>query len=88
MENLITWCIANIGSNQLNITYLIKNPNYVNPFSTNAPLLHPLKTSENLRFSHLIKGYRSGTLVQNGLIIQTMFHTYEASCVSKKKKVT
>ena len=33
----------------------------VNPFSTNAPLLY-------LRFSDVLRGYRSGTLVENGLI--------------------
>ena len=38
----------------------------VNPFSTNVPLLYPLKTSENRKFS-VFRGYRSGTLVENGL---------------------
>ena len=36
-----------------------------NPFSTNVPLLYPLKTSENLRFSDVFRGYRSATLVAN-----------------------
>ena len=39
-----------------------------NPFSTNFPLLYPLKTSEKLQFSDVFRGYRSGTLVQNGVI--------------------
>ena len=39
----------------------------VNPFPTNFPLLYPLKASENLRFSDVFRGYRSGTLVGNGL---------------------
>ena len=39
----------------------------VNPFSTNVSLLHPLKTLENLEFSDVFKGYRSGTLIENGL---------------------
>ena len=39
-----------------------------NPFSTNVPPLYPLKTSENLRFFDVLRGYRSGTLVENGLI--------------------
>ena len=39
----------------------------INPFSTNVPLLYPLKTTENLRFSDVFRGYRSGTLVENGL---------------------
>ena len=38
---------------------------HVNPFSTNGPLLYPLKTSEN----YLFRKYRSGTLVENGLSI-------------------
>ena len=38
-----------------------------NPFSTNVPLLHPLKTSENQTFSDFFRRYRSGTLVENGL---------------------
>ena len=39
----------------------------LNPFSTNVPLLYPLKTSGNLRFS-VFMGYRSGTLAENGLL--------------------
>ena len=39
-----------------------------NPFSTNVPLLYPLKTSKNRRFSDVFRGYRSGTLVENDLI--------------------
>ena len=38
-----------------------------NPFLTNVPLLYPLKTSENLRFCDDFRGYRGGTLVENGL---------------------
>ena len=40
---------------------------YLNPFSTNLPLLYSLKTSKNRRFSDVFRGYRSGTLVENGL---------------------
>ena len=39
----------------------------INPFSINVPLLYPLKTSENLRFSDVFRGYRSRTLFENGL---------------------
>ena len=39
----------------------------LNPFSTNAPLLNPLNTPENRRFSDVFRGYRNGTLVDNGL---------------------
>ena len=35
----------------------------LNPFSTKVPLLYPLKTSENRRFSDVFRGYRSGSLV-------------------------
>ena len=38
----------------------------VNPVSINGPLLYPLKSSENIRFS-VFRGYRSETLVENGL---------------------
>ena len=40
---------------------------YINPFSTNAPLLYLLKT-ENREFSDVFGGHRSGTLVESGLI--------------------
>ena len=39
-----------------------------NPFSTNFPLLYPLKTSKKFWFSDVFRGYRSGKLVENGLI--------------------
>ena len=39
----------------------------LNTFSTNVPLLYPLKTSENLWFSDAFRRYRSGTLVENAL---------------------
>ena len=32
----------------------------------NIPLLYPLKTSENQRFSDVFRGYRNGTLDENG----------------------
>ena len=35
----------------------------INPFSNNVSLLYPLKTSENLRLSDVLRGYRSGTLL-------------------------
>ena len=38
-----------------------------NPFSTNVPLLYPLKTSENWGFSDAFRGYRGGTFVGNEL---------------------
>ena len=48
----------------------------INPFSTNVPLLYPLEISENIRFSAIYKGNRSGTLVENGLIaVQFIYDT-------------
>ena len=41
----------------------------LNPFPTNVPLLCPLKTSENRRFSDVFRGHRSGALVENRLKI-------------------
>ena len=52
--------------NQTNYSYIII---VFNPFSTNVPLLYPLKTSENRRFSDVFSRYRSGTLVENGLMV-------------------
>ena len=40
----------------------------INPFSTNFSLLFSLKTTEKRRFSDVFRGYRSGTLVEIGLI--------------------
>ena len=66
------------------MTILSSSRIMVNPFSTNVPLLYPLKT-ENFRFSDVFRGYRSGTLVENGLttnktmcnaIINGFFTTY------------
>ena len=42
-----------------------------NTFSTNVPSLYPLKTSENRRFSDVFRGYRIGTLVENGVMCQS-----------------
>ena len=47
--------------------------NRLNLFSTNVPLLYPLKTSENRMFSDIFRGYRSGTLVENGLYFMAFF---------------
>ena len=42
-----------------------------NAFSTNVPLLKPLKTSENWKLPDVFREYRSGTFVENGLIVKT-----------------
>ena len=44
------------------------NPTLLNPFQANVPFLYPLKTSENLWFSDVSRGYRKGTLAWNGSI--------------------
>ena len=45
-----------------------------NPFSTNVPLLYPLKIWGNIRFSDVFSRYRSGKLLENGLqIIDSQF---------------
>ena len=39
---------------------------HLNPFLPNVPILHPLKTPENLSFSGVFRGYKIGTLARNG----------------------
>ena len=51
------------------VLYLLSERPTFHPFSTNALLLYPLKTSENRGFSDVFRVYRSGTLVENELII-------------------
>ena len=52
----------------------------INPFPTNVPLLYPLKTSENRRFSDVFGGggggYRNGTLVENRLNKNPLLYFY------------
>ena len=44
-------------------------------FQPIVPLLYPLKTSEKLGYSDVFWGYRSGTLVENGLMEQIRNYT-------------
>ena len=46
---------------------------FISPFQANLPLLYPLKTSENLRFSDFFRGYRKETLTWNGLMMVILF---------------
>ena len=39
----------------------------INPLESNVTFLYPLKTSENLWFSDVFRGYRNVTLDSNGL---------------------
>ena len=60
--------------------------------STNVPLLYPLKTSENWRFSDVFRGYRIGILVEtwvklsNHSVIneRTNNFVYEMRCALKE----
>ena len=38
-----------------------------NLFPANVPILYPLETPENQRFSGVFRGYKMGTLAGNGL---------------------
>ena len=42
------------------------NENILNQFLANVPILCPLKTPENLWFSGVFRGYKKGTLANNG----------------------
>ena len=63
----------------------------VNPFLTNVPVLYPLKSFGFLMFS---RGYRSGTLVENGSILQiegfseTISHFIKIAAPYKKKIIS
>ena len=46
--------------------------NFIKPFSTNVPFLNPLKTSENLRFPDIFRGFKGETMVENGLIMKLL----------------
>ena len=39
----------------------------IKPFLANVPILYPLKTPENPRFSGVFRAYKMGTLARNGL---------------------
>ena len=41
-----------------------------NPYSSNVTFLYPLKTSENLLFSDIFRGYRNVTLGEYGLSLK------------------
>ena len=47
------------GSTEMNESI---DKKYVYPFHASVPFLHPLKISENKRFSDVFMGYRNGTL--------------------------
>ena len=41
-------------------------PRYFNPRLANVPILYPLKTLGNQRFSGVFRGYKMGTLARKG----------------------
>ena len=49
-----------------------RNEFYLNPFLASVPILHPLKTPENQRFSGDFRVYKMGTLARNVLISYIM----------------
>ena len=51
----------------------------LNPFLINAPILYPLKTPENQRFSDVFRGYKIGTLARNGLIIKAQLNLLQVN---------
>ena len=74
-EYKVIWCFVNVSSSKSTMQLL-------NPFSTNVPLLYPLKTSENQRFSDVFRGYRSGTLVENGLRYVLASWLFSTDCIT------
>ena len=51
---------------------------FLNPFSTNVPLLYTLKISENRSFFYVFRGYRSGTMAENGLRFSKKFGVFKS----------
>ena len=49
------------------ISSLIRSSLHFNPFLANVPILYPLKTPENQRFSGVFRRSKKGTLARNGL---------------------
>ena len=70
-ELITTHTKFDIISVSLSITDIWSN-SQINLFSTNASFLYPLETLENLRFSGIFRGYKTGTFVINGLMWRTM----------------
>ena len=48
--------------------YFYKMYLFINIFPANGPILEPLKTPENQRFSGVFRGYKMGILARNGLM--------------------
>ena len=68
MGNSQNISVLNFGERLWDRTERLIRNSVFNSFSINVPLLYPLKTSENLRFLMFSGRFRSGTLVESGLI--------------------
>ena len=52
------------------------NQNMFNLFAANAPILYPLKATENLWFSVVFRGYKMGTLAGNRLTLRWRIYKF------------
>ena len=57
--------------------------NKINLFLTNVPTLHPLKTTKNLWFSDVFRGYKMGTLATNELS-RSIFEYFRRNITTQK----
>ena len=80
-NNMFAWLLtlAIINTSQANILSYSSNP-----FSTNIPLLYPLKRSENLRFSDVFRGYRSGHSLNFTRQSAFSFGIFHSTCQANK----
>ena len=62
LQKFLSFCMSFFNKHE--VTAL---KNFMNPFHANVPFLYTLKTSENHRFADFFRGFRNGTLTQNGL---------------------
>ena len=60
--------IEKVGYVRLDMLSDICKTRFGNSFSTNISLLYSLETSENRSFFYVFRGYKSGILVENGLM--------------------
>ena len=73
IDSIIPYITSMSYSSMQVLTKNIYNSEKINPFLANVPILHPLKTPENERFSDVFRGYKLGTLATNGLIQEPVF---------------
>ena len=62
--------ICTLGKISDKTSLLMQGEEILTHFQPIVPLLYPLKTSEKLGYSDVFWGYKSGTLVENGLMEQ------------------